>query len=328
MNKILISSVILFLGMFSSCTTIGFVQYDRLQAADVNFPDQVKTVGVVNVASPSSAEVKDRDTGGILRGDGKITAEAFAQAIAGTDYFEKVILCDSVSSADRDFTSSGNKNMPEVLADSLIQTLGVDLLFSVEQIFLQLKEGSYFIPEAMTAVPVIDCITTPVVKAYIQGRSTPLFVVSKSDSIYWDWNTSLNVNQVVKEASEFAGTIPVKHLIPYWEPVERRFFNGGNVDMRDAGVYVQENNWEEASVLWQKIFEQKKGASRMRAAYNLAIYYEWLGDYLKAKEYLKEAISLSKEGSAEKEMMEVYSLKLEVQAVKNQKLQMQMQRFQ
>ncbi len=326
MNKILLLIGICFVGILSSCTTVGVLRYDRLQAAEVNFPEQIKTVGVVNYTPSSSVEVKDEHTDGILRGDGKVTAEAFANAIAGTDYFETVVLCDSLPGQNR--TSTIEENMSPMLADSLIRTLGVDLLFSVERVFIELKENSYLIPGTVAAIPIIDCITTPVVKAYVSGRSTPLFTVSKSDSISWEWNSSLNVKDIVKESSEFAATIPVKYLVPYWEQVERDYFNGGNVDMRDAGVYVQENNWEEAKALWLKIYEQKKGASRMRAAYNLALYYEWSGDYTKAKEYVKEAIPLAKEGSAEKGMMEIYLLQLEAEAVKNRQLQIQMRRFQ
>ena len=56
--------------LFSACTTLQYFSFERLQAADVSFPEQVRSVGVVNGVPSSSG------------GDGKVAAEAFAEEIA------------------------------------------------------------------------------------------------------------------------------------------------------------------------------------------------------------------------------------------------------
>lgn len=326
MKKILFLITIGLLVGFSSCTTIGTLSYDRLQSADVSFPDGVRKVGIVNNMPPSSLELESNESKDLLSGDGKIMADAFAQAVAETDYFDQVVVCDSALYVE-ELSGTMNNRLSTEQVDSLIQTLGVDLLFSLDQVYIQLKENSFFVPGLVTPIPVIDGIITPVIKTYVAGRSTPLFTISKSDSIYWEVTPSLTLGQVVKEASEFAATVPMKHLLPYWEEVNRTFFNGGNVEMRDAGVYIQENNWDAASLLWKKIYEQKKGKAKMQAAYNLALYHEMQDDFEKALEYLEEALLLAKDESAEKRLMEVYQLQLKAQSEKSRKLKMQMSRF-
>ena len=43
----------------------------------------------------------------------------------------------------------------------------------------------------------------------------------------------------------------MQNLLPYWVEVERYYYDGGNVEMRDAGVFVREESWEEAAALWE-----------------------------------------------------------------------------
>jgi len=174
---------------------------------------------------------------------------------------------------------------------------------------------------------VVDGIVTPVVKAYIAGRDIPLFSFSKSDTIYWELSPELTYEQMIKEASEYAAQLPVKYLLPHWKEVSRYYFDGGNAEMRDAGVYVREQDWEAASVLWQKLHDTRKGKTKMRAAYNLALYYELLEDFERAKEYLDIASSLAQEGTWENQLIEYYRLQLEEQGQENRMLKIQMKRF-
>lgn len=307
----------------SACTTISTVCYDRLQSAEVCFPDEVRRVGVINNVIPS--KLVSNEAVNVLDGDGDIMAEAFAQAVAETKYFDQVIISDSMG---RERTSQNiEKGFSFNEIDNLIRSLDVDLLFSIDNLYVQLKDNSYVVPGVMTPIPIVDGIVTPIIRAYVHGRSAPLFVVNKSDSIYWEITPSLDIQQIIKESSEFAASIPMRHLLPYWEEVNRYIFSGGCVEMRDANVYVQENNWGMASELWEEIYNHKKGKTKMQAAYNLAVYYEMQNDFDMATKYLDEALGLSKENSSEKQMMEIFQIQLKTQLIKNQKLKMQLQRF-
>lgn len=320
--KTKITVLLLVLCLFSACTTLQTISFERLQAADVSYPDQVRTVGVINYA-PQDKQERDSILG-LWNGDGMVTVESLAREIAATDYFNQVVVCDS---ALRPVGMGNEEILPMSQADSLIQALGVDMLFAVEQVRIELKEGSLFHTELMMDVPAVDGVITPLVRAYVSGRNAPLFSISKTDTICWVVSPELTFGQIVQEASDFAATLPVNYLLPHWKEMNRYYFDGGNMEMRDAGVYVREQNWEEASALWQKLHDGRKGKVKMRAAYNLALNYELQGDYERAKEYLDTALSLASEGSWEHQLIEYYRLQLDEQARVNRMLQIQMKRF-
>lgn len=320
--KTKITVLLLVLCLFSACTTLQTISFERLQAADVSYPDQVRTVGVINYA-PQDKQERDSILG-LWNGDGMVTVESLAREIAATDYFNQVVVCDS---ALRPVGMGNEEILPMSQADSLIQALGVDMLFAVEQVQIELKEGSLFHTELMMDVPAVDGVITPLVRAYVSGRNAPLFSISKTDTICWVVSPELTFGQIVQEASDFAATLPVSYLLPHWKEMNRYYFDGGNMEMRDAGVYIREQNWEGAAALWQKLHDGRKGKVKMRAAYNLALNYELQGDYERAKEYLDTALSLASEGSWEHQLIEYYRLQLDEQARENRMLQIQMKRF-
>lgn len=312
--------------VFSGCTILRPYSFDRLQAADISFPEQVRSVAVINYVPPVSKTDKSVEyVGEYLEGEGKAAAEVLAQEIAAANYFEQVVICDSALRGQ--VLAVDEAPMPGEKVDSLMEALDVDLLFAIERVPVQLKKGSLFIPEAMMTIPVIDGIVTPLVRVYVTGREAPLFTVNKTDTICWELAPTLTYEQMIKEASEYAATLPVDHLLPHWKEMERYYFDGFDANMRDAGVYVLEQNWEEASALWQKVYVGNKGKKKMRAAFNLALYYELKSDFGKAKEYLAEAASLAKEGSWEAQLILFYSYQLEEQANRNRLLELQMKRF-
>lgn len=320
--KTKITVLLLGLCLFSACTTLQTISFERLQAADVSYPDQVRTVGVINYA-PQDKQERDSILG-LWNGDGMVTVESLAREIAATDYFNQVVVCDS---ALRPVGMGNEEILPMSQADSLIQALGVDMLFAVEQVRIELKEGSLFHTELMVDVPAVDGVITPLVRAYVSGRNAPLFSISKTDTICWVVSPELTFGQIMQEASDFAATLPVSYLLPHWKEMNRYYFDGGNMEMRDAGVYIREQNWEGAAALWQKLYDGRKGKVKMRAAYNLALNYELQGDYERAKEYLDAALSLASEGSWEHQLIEYYRLQLDEQARENRMLQIQMKRF-
>ena len=46
--------------------------------------------------------------------------------------------------------------------------------------------------------------------------------------------------------------------MPHWDEVARFYYDGGNIEMRDAGVYLRENNWDEAYSQWKIAYEEEK----------------------------------------------------------------------
>lgn len=74
----------------------------------------------------------------------------------------------------------------------------------------------------------VDVKVYPTVRIYLPNRKGPMVTVNSNDSIFWEEagngeasvrSRLISEEDMVKQASEFAGTVPVRHLLPYWKPV-------------------------------------------------------------------------------------------------------------
>ena len=118
MNKLIsFLPIVLSLLLFHSCTSLKHVSYERLQAADVSYPEQVRRVGVVNfmpvVDTLSQPEYR---LPYVSEGDGRVAIDQLAQEIAATNYFDEVVICDSAFRQDPSWTDG---EIPEGLVERL-----------------------------------------------------------------------------------------------------------------------------------------------------------------------------------------------------------------
>ncbi|NDV65569.1 tetratricopeptide repeat protein [Bacteroides sp. 224] len=289
---------------------------DYLLPADVNFPAQIKKVGIVNNMSntPDNHRIVSKDT--ILRryenarrvtfhnGDPVIATESFAEALAEQNYFDVVIICDSALRANDRIPREETLSKREV--QELTKDLGVDMLIALENLQIKISrvisaaaQGGYW--------GTIDAKIQPLLTLYIPQRTLPLVQVSKSDSIFWEDSgvnhsrlSTLKITdeEIIKEASEYAGSIPIKYLLPHWTKGARFYYSGGNSYLRDAAIMVKHEEWDKAYARWKQLYDKnskKKNKKRMFAAFNIALYHEMSDSIPEAQKWLKEAIELAAE---------------------------------
>ena len=97
-----------------------------------------------------------------------------------------------------------------------------------------------YIPEWNTYYGTLDTKVYPTLKIYLPGRKSPMVTINTHDSIFWEeyGNTEGFVRsrlpderQMIREASEFAGSVPVNRILPYWKTANRYYFINGSVEM-------------------------------------------------------------------------------------------------
>ena len=325
--KKIICVITLVVFLFSACTTLRSVSLERLQAADLNFPEQVKRVGVINrvPVMPDTLSGK-KGMKGTMEGNGWIVSELFAEKVADTHYFDQVLICDSALRKPGDHPEA-NPFLSVAEIDSLSQIMDVDVLLVMERVELQLSEAVVYVPELLDHFPSVDAVITPVVRVYKEGRELPLFTLSESDTLCWMKNSRLTLDEIVQQSSRHAAGMLINYLLPSWQEFHRYYFDGGHVDMRDAGIYVREDDWQEAAALWKTVYDSKKGKQKMRAAFNLALYHELQDEFAQALRYLDEAEALSAADLEVRHLIHDYREQLQVQERQNQKLRIQMKRF-
>lgn len=287
----------------SSCVTIDQLSIDYLQPAKVSFPSAIKTVGIVNNTIEKKErtlkEKRDQFNRVInseldFQGDPKITTESFASKIAEANYFDQVIICDSALREKDHFPREAELTPDEV--KQLTTDLGVDMLLAVEDVNIETKQKTEDFDDFFRST--IDATVKPVIRAYISTRNKPLITAYPDDKIFWEGygrnpieaqKDLIKEDSLIKEASDFAGEIPVKYLIPTWDKADRYYYISGCVELRDGAVLLRENSWDDALKQWQLAYEKSSKRIKMRAAFNIALYYETHDDIDKAIEWVEKA---------------------------------------
>lgn len=313
---------------FASCVSVQTLSFDQLCPAEVSLPGQVESVAVVN-NMPSIPQAKNSvATLGSLNGDGKQTAEAFAAALADSRYFNQVIICDS---ALNDKVASDNAEIRPLSKEEvgrLTRELGVDMLFSLDRVFVQNVKREVMYPGLIEPWPVVLTQVTPVLSIYSPVRERPLRVVAPVDSLDWDLDQMPSDKVLLKYVADFSAHLLARQVAPYWEHTDRVYFAGGCVEMRDAAVCVNEGDWEGAKALWHSLYgKRKSGKVKGRAAINLALASEMLGKLDEARKWLDDAKKYVGSGSEEEQVWKFSALQLEKRMRQFPHLNIQMGRF-
>ena len=315
--------------IFSSCVSLRTVSIDQLEPAKISFPNEFRKVLVVNNVRNNSANVSET----LFNGDGKTATEALAQGMADANYFDEIIICDSALRTSENSIRAVGLQPSE--ATSLANEFGVDMIVSMEELLLRTQKSLAYFPDFPLPEPVLDAHIKTVVRVYAPGREKPIVTALENDSIYWFLSQMSTSEERIDEASKLGGEQIAAQLVPSWNTVQRYYYGGGSVDMRDASVYVNQNQWEEAFSAWERAQKQKSKKVRMRSAFNMALYYELHDDIENAENWLQEAESLLLEGKSEEELkgtldymlMAYYQEELAKRKVSLQKLTIQMNRF-
>lgn len=308
--------IALFLLTLSSCQSLEQISIDYLQPAELCFPPQIRTVAIVNNTSNTPdnkltpKSTKNNTNVSIVsqatayaNGDAKIATELLAEEIAEQNYFDKVVICDSALRANDKLARETSLSQEEVR--KLTTDLEVDLIIAIEELQLKATKTVRFLHEFDCFQGATDVKVYPTVRIYLPERSKPINTLHPTDSIFWEdfYATATEATTymtsdktILKEAAEFAGITSARYIVPTWKTSTRYLYVGGSVQMRDATVYMRENTWDKAYELWHQAFESTKNKKKkMRAALNIAVYYEMKDSLLLAEEWAGKAQKLAAE---------------------------------
>ena len=313
MAKYLYSFTLLSIFIFSSCQTMQELSIDYMLPAEVSFPAELKRVAIVNNTSatpdnkliPSDEPKKVNEVSRATAyhdGDAKIATQSLAEAIAKENYFDEVIICDSALRA-QDITPRENILSREEV-QNLTDGLGADFIISLENLQMKATRVIRHLPEWSAYQGTIDMKVYPTVRIYLPNRNGPMVTVNNKDSIFWEefGSTESYVRsrlagdkKMLDEASEFAGTVPLKYILPYWKTGKRYIYINGSVNMRDAAIYVREQSWDKAFALWEQAYQSTKSKKQqMATAHNMAIYYEMQDSIAEAITWATKAQELAR----------------------------------
>ncbi|MDY6801155.1 MAG: DUF6340 family protein [Bacteroidota bacterium] len=148
-----------------------------------------------------------------------------------------------------------------------------------------------------------------------------------SDTIFWDaaaYNlTNLkeklpSIERSIRETTYFAAYDYANRIFPGWQKETRQYFVKGNKDFEKAAKLVEKNKWIEAAELWDKYLNDTDREIASRAAYNMAVASEMLGEIGLAVEYAARSYKI-KNKSRTKYYIQILQTRIgELEQLKNQ----------
>ena len=274
----LLSSLLL---LFTSCSEVFYLSIEQLVPPQAVSGHRGRSVGVVSNFSQNNVMVANDDAI-VLPCDADTVKELVAQTLAHAGTLERVVVLDSLLYHP---DSTHRHLLPQAEVNALCRTLNVDMLYSIDYACLIFSPAAPFVPRSLNAY-LCSYLYTPDSDS-LAGTRHP----HKEMLDYWVESTeeiALLVPQIPQQLVEHA----LGAYLPSWKERERVFYHDRLCyALREARIYVYEDNWEAASEQWCTLLESRYRPYRFMALFNLALYYEMTGDIDQAISTLELAIA-------------------------------------
>lgn len=311
-NNLKIKNVhlLLFLGltMLVGCSGTRNIYFNVAQPSPVTLPSTIKSIALIDRSIPQDKDKNKLE--GIVTGEGtkqdKLATQIVIDGLNGKLVNSGIFV---VNRTDIKLTGSGSGvSFPAQLSwdevNNLCQKHQCDAIISLE------TYDSDFIPQGASignnglsisagGVAKVDCgfrLYDPSSKRIIDE-----FRFSHKEN----WHSSGNAieaalgavmirNSAIQEASYQAGAVYAQRIIPSWYRVHREYFkkSKGNHYLEKGARMMETNDWDRAIEALEKAVETGKIKTKGRAAHNLAIVHEIIGDLETAKKWASDAWGL------------------------------------
>jgi len=289
------SGLILFL---TGCVSYTTVELDVLKPADTQIPVEIASVVVVDNAYPfritdttvHKVNLPDStfaiDTVWVDEFD-SLAVQAMGEALEDRQFF------DSVYVEKKDFNpKEDGKPMRPLRAsvvDSLCRHYNAQAVISLDHYDYGTTLEVIELFESYMAT--LDVRNSTYWKLFDHVNRELVDVHLQQDTIFWDY-TERNISRAISgippirealsDAAVHAGEKYAGYVAPTWTTVERVMFKQGHPLFPRAASLAGRGNWEQAARMWYHVYEENGGRVKARAAFNLALAKEVLGDFREA----------------------------------------------
>ncbi len=290
------------------------ISFNVLAPAVVDIPAYIQSVAIIDRSVPENE--KKNILEGILTGEGPDQDKLATQfAIDGlNNILQNTSRYQVVRTSETMKGSETGRDFPQPLSWDIIEELctkyevdGIISLESYDSDFI-ITNGSRLVNRKVgeRTIKVPEFYANGVAKVNLGFRFYDPDQRSIIDQFHFthtmDWNVGgasitaaieglLNRNEALKEVSYTAGTVYGERISPAWFRVTRDYFRKGkgNPDLAAGARMMESNDWDRAIELLTRATEARHRKTRGRAAHNLAVVYEILGDLDQAKEWATTA---------------------------------------
>ncbi len=310
-NIVILSGLLILFILFIAAKKISF---NVLAPAVVDIPTYIQTVAIIDRSVPENE--KKNILEGILTGEGPDQDKLATQfAIDGLNsMLQNSSRYQAVRTSETMLGSETGRDFPQPLSWDIIKELctryevdGIISLESYDSDFI-VTNGSRLVNKKIgeRTIKVPEFYANGVAKVNLGFRFYDPEQTSIIDQFHYthtmDWDVGgssiqaaieglLNRNAALKEVSYNAGVMYGERISPAWFRVTRDYFRRakGNPDLAAGARMMESNDWDRAIEALTRATEARHRKTRGRAAHNLAVVYEILGDLDQAKEWATTA---------------------------------------
>lgn len=257
-------SLFLFPIILASCTELMYVKVEQMRPPEIMPEWGTRSVGVVNNFSRNNVVVVNEEAS-IYACDPDSMIEEIALSFADAGVMDRVVVLDSVIYPVNGVASH---KLSQQEVNDLCDYLDVSLLYSLEYACVAVNWGTASIGRPMNAY-LCSRYYTPDTDT-LSGTA----ILDKKVVESWAYDTA-QARRILPEVPYLLAQQAIVPYLPAWKERERVFYyNRFSYELREARVYVAEDNWEAAAQQWRVLAQSKLRMCRFISAYNMALYYE------------------------------------------------------
>ena len=286
-----LSILVLLAGLvFHGCAGIyTLVEFEILEPAKVEFPDQVKKLIILN-RSPLTFDAFEKHDRQGMNTKQLISIDNLIWTSIKTGLTE--VLKDSPIESFRHPLWIKERREDTTAIDDLILTKrevneicmehGGQIIVSLESYSMDIWENKEYYKNDPSIIQKLSRRVFSVVKwnIYLRDSPKPYHSLTLSDTLVLKiiedgfGQSSLPVSLMIKKAFEESGTTFGRYLVPAWKDASRTLYNGKEDSLRMAMEFTDRGDWISAFKIWEGMSSGNDSTSAAKALNNMAIYFE------------------------------------------------------
>ena len=250
--------------LLSSCSEVLYLNIEQMLPPEVISEHAKRSVGVVNNFSQNNVVVANQEMM-ILPCNADTVKEKVALAFANADIMERVVVLDSLLYHP---DSTRRHILSQMEVDALCYKLGVEAIYSIDYACLIFNPATPVTARNLNAYLCAHLYTPST--ASTSGTRHP----HKEMLEYWV-ESSKDMVTLAPQIPHLLAQNAIAPYLPSWQERERVFYYDRLCyALREARIYVYEDNWEAAAAQWRTLTESRYRSYRFMSLYNLALYHE------------------------------------------------------
>ncbi|HZK68906.1 MAG TPA: DUF6340 family protein [Paludibacter sp.] len=289
----------------SSCTKLLYTSLDVLRPAKVAFNSDVNNVLIINNTVPQPADI-GHSTQFAFEEQKKekfntdslsiFCLGALKEDIESKNFFASVQLSPNSINTSTDFGSANY--ISDEAVQALCNSTQSDAIISLDKIKVKDEITEVFDALTNSYVSTLELNFESYWSLHYPNKDE-FYAMQFKDTVYWEAESNYRKKGIkvlpkredaLVDGALYVGQKTVNRLVPYWEKVDRYFFNPNKKYFKQAVDSVYVKNWNSAISNWQIVMNQSTSNwTKAQAANNIAIAYEITGNIDKALEYASQA---------------------------------------